>query len=255
MRQALLIGTFAALWLPLGQQGYLYAEWPVLALGGGMAILFALAATRSEPGAARWPDAAVLLLVLAIYMLHQFEEHGVDLLGRHYAFEASINAMLGPQLGCPAGAPCPFDPQTLYLVNTIGVWWLLASVIAVGGASPVAAIMAVSIMPVNGLIHLGAALGERAYNPGLATAILLFLPLGIGATARLARAHRVPTRVVAAALMYGAVLHLLIAAGIAAVFRGWIGPAGYGLALFAAASLPLATALWGRGALRSRSIR
>lgn len=246
----LVAGIFAALWLPLGQQGYLWAAWPEMALGAGCAILLALAVLRPGPGAGRRSAQAVLLLVLAVYMLHQFEEHGVDLLGQHYVFEAAINAILGPGLGCAPNAQCPFDPQTIYLVNTIAVWWVLASVIAAGAGAPAADLMAVSVMPVNALTHIGAALGQLGYNPGLATAVLLFLPVGIGATVWLARVHDVPTRIVAVSLLYGAALHLLIAAGIAAVVWGWIGPTGYGLALFAAASVPALLTLNRRSALQ-----
>lgn len=229
--------VFAALWLPLGQLGYLYGDWPDMALGGGFACLFSLALLA--PGASDRPDRVVLLLVLGTYMLHQFEEHGVDLLGQTYAFEAAINGIVGPWLGCPAGAVCPFDPQTLYLVNTILVWWLIASVAVLGRGSPLPELMAVSIMTVNMMTHIGSAILLREYNPGLGTALVLFLPVGVGATLWIVRRHKVAPWTVPVSLLYGIGLHLLIVAGIAAVYEGWIGPAGYGLILFAAASVPV----------------
>jgi hypothetical protein len=228
--------VFALLWLPLGQLSYLYAEWPKMALGGGVATLFALAVLVSRYDVA---PRSVLLLVLACYLIHQFEEHGVDLLGQEFAFEGAINGILGPVVGCQSDVLCPFDPQTLYLVNTTLVWWLIASVIAAGAGAPVAALMAIAIMTVNAWTHIVGAVVLQAYNPGLATAIVVFLPVGIGATVWFARRYAVPRRTVILTVLYGVALHLLLAAGIFGVFAGWYGPGFYGLILFLAATPPM----------------
>jgi hypothetical protein len=233
-----LLAIFALLWLPFGQQDYLYAAWPLLALGGGVAILFTLALLRPAGTSSQKRAQIILLTVLACYLLHQFEEHGVDLKGGEYAFIDAINAQIGPRFGCEPGSLCPFDPQGIFLVNTILVWWLLASVAVVGGRSVLADLMAVSVMTVNALTHIGAALAQGAYNPGLATALVLFVPVGIGASWMLVRLEKGRGLSVVLATLYGVLLHLILLAGIWLVFRQIISPAIYGLLMFAAASLP-----------------
>lgn len=238
---AALLLAFGALWLPLGQGAFVYGEWPQLALGGAVFGLFAVCVARSS--GTRRPERLLMLLVLAVYMLHQFEEHGVDLEGRYFAFEATINGVLGPLLGCPANVPCPFDPQTLFLANSILVWWLVASVAAAGAGDGFADLMAVSMMTVNAAAHIGDAVAAGAYNPGLGSAVLLFLPVGIGGTIWIVRRFAVPAWQVAASLLYGAALHVILVLGIVAHHRGWIGAFGYGLPMFAAASIPAALTL------------
>lgn len=238
---AAVVLVFGALWLPLGQQAFVYGEWPQFALGG--ALFGLLAVSVAWGSGTRRPERLILLAILAVYMLHQFEEHGVDLEGRYFAFEATINGIFGPLLGCPANLPCPFDPQTLFLVNSILVWWLIASVAAAGAGYGFADLMAVSIMTVNAATHIGAALTTGAYNPGLGSAVLLFLPVGIAATVWIVRRFAVPAWQVVASLLYGAALHATLALGIVAHQRGWIGAFGYGVLLFAAASIPAALTL------------
>ena len=67
----------------------------------------------------------------------------------------------------------------IFLINVPGVWgviavslWLAVSV-NIGFAS-----IAVYLLLVNAVIHIAHAMFFRSYNPGLGTAILLFLPVG-----------------------------------------------------------------------------
>jgi hypothetical protein len=54
--------------------------------------------------------ASVLALLWPMYLVHQFEEHGVDVLGRPYAFLAELCSGLGHHdlLNCPADAAVLF---------------------------------------------------------------------------------------------------------------------------------------------------
>jgi hypothetical protein len=207
---AVFVAVFVLVWAPLGQRGYLETEWPYLGLAGAAALAFATAATagRAEGLTSR---SAVLLLVLALYLVHQFEEHGIDLTGQRFAFETVMNAMVGARFGCAGSAPCPFNPQNIFLINTTLVWWALALLLVVGARSLLADLCGVSIMFVNALTHIAAAAATGAYNPGLATSLALFLPGSVFAAWALARTYRTGlSQAVPGALLYGVALHVLL---------------------------------------------
>ena len=69
-------------------------------IGGGAAVvllilLFGTRLLQSELGASRWYDRVWLSwLALAIYLLHNVEEYGVDVFGRMTQFPAEICSVL-----------------------------------------------------------------------------------------------------------------------------------------------------------------
>lgn len=77
----------------------LLSDWPFIALLAGIPLIYELlkppssslsADTRVQP---RWSSLLNdknwwMRAALPIYLLHQFEEHGYDFLGRRYAFQA-----------------------------------------------------------------------------------------------------------------------------------------------------------------------
>lgn len=94
-----------------------------LGLGAaGFPVIAGLALRPAGPVSAR--DLALALPI--VYLVHQFEEHGVDTRGRRHAFMASANAFLGPAVGCAPGTPCPLGSEAIYWANTMLVWWPLA---------------------------------------------------------------------------------------------------------------------------------
>ena len=79
---ALLVGTYFLANAFLG-------PWP--ASKAGTAIRSEEKPTRSYDWLYRTRDIAwYKQIALPVYMVHQFEEHGIDLLGRHYAFQAIL---------------------------------------------------------------------------------------------------------------------------------------------------------------------
>ncbi|MDQ2786451.1 MAG: HXXEE domain-containing protein [Chloroflexota bacterium] len=112
-------------------------------------------------GLATW----LAFLLLPVYMIHQYEEHA------HGAFKAEIVRML------PGVAPT--IDRVILVVNILGVWVVYTLVVYLayylhGAIGLVAAYIAVA----NGLLHIGIALKQRRYNPGLGTGVSLFLPVG-----------------------------------------------------------------------------
>lgn len=122
-----------------------------------------------------WSLAETLVyLCLPVYMIHQLEEHDAD------RFRQFINRVIGH------GRDVLTTP-TVFVVNVIGVWgvtalsiWLTRSVAAGWG------LIAAYLVLINAVLHLVQGLVLRRYNPGLITAVVLFLPLGAGLLVELA---------------------------------------------------------------------
>lgn len=137
-------------------------------------------------------------LHLPVYMLHQFEEHDRD------RFRIFFNQTVGQ--GHEA-----LTRLAVFVTNVPGVWLvLLGAIYAASEVHPGWALIAVYLVGVNALVHIAHAVLFRRYNPGLATAVLLFMPLGGYTWALLHQAHaaRPLQHVVAAGLAVG--IHVAI---------------------------------------------
>jgi hypothetical protein len=113
-------------------------------------------------------ELAVFLLI-PIYMLHQYEEHADD------RFRLFVNKMLGD------GAPL-LTRLDVFVINVPGLWGTFALIFTLvvtvhAGFGLVAAYTTL----INALVHVAQAIRTRRYNPGLATAVVLFVPASIWA--------------------------------------------------------------------------
>lgn len=117
----------------------------------------------------------LVFLQLPVYMLHQYEEHA------HGAFRAYINQFV-------AGGRDALTNTAIFWINIGGVWVmdLIVLYLAVY-ITPALGLIAVYLTLLNGLLHIGMALGARRYNPGLWTSLVLFLPASLYALTVLAR--------------------------------------------------------------------
>lgn len=113
-----------------------------------------------------WPLAMTLVfLQLPIYMIHQYEEHDAD------RFRNFTTQLLGKGKEI-------FTSRAIFIINIPGVWGtnllsiLLAYYVDIGFG-----LIGVYLTLLNALAHIGQSIGTRGYNPGLVTAIVLFLPL------------------------------------------------------------------------------
>jgi Protein of unknown function with HXXEE motif len=133
--------------------------------GGFLAGILLLALL---PELARDWSAALLavFLQLPIYMLHQYEEHDGD------RFRRFVNEKLG-------GGREVLSPPAVFIINVPGVWgvnavsYYLAADVSLGYG-----LIGVYLTLVNAVVHILGAVVTRAYNPGLWTALFLFLPVG-----------------------------------------------------------------------------
>lgn len=113
----------------------------------------------------------LVFLQLPVYMLHQLEEHDDD------RFRRFINDMIG-------GGREVLSRGAVFVINVPGVWGVnLLSILLAFSLDLGFGLIAVYLTLINGLVHLAQAVRLRRYNPGLITAVLLFLPVGGSALA------------------------------------------------------------------------
>lgn len=131
--------------------------------GGALAgILLLVLAPLVMPGLGL--AGGLAYLALALYMLHQLEEHDAD------RFRLYVNTKI-------AKGRAGLSLADVFVINVVGVWayfalalWLTMTL------SPGWALMPGWLMLVNAIAHVGPAIARRDYNPGLWSAIVLFLP-------------------------------------------------------------------------------
>lgn len=138
-------------------------HWVVAALLGGLLLVALTPAVAHD-----WPIWLVLTwLQMPAYMLHQVEEHAGD------RFRLFVNARIG-------GGREALTPLDIALINLPGVWGVNATALTLAVfLHPGAGLVAVYLTLVNAVVHVVAALVQRASNPGLVTAVLVFLPLSV----------------------------------------------------------------------------
>lgn len=224
--------------------------WPYLGLAGALALAVLLASDRlcSDRKASRWRDPVWLAWAGTwIYLVHQFEEHGIDAEGGAYAFRGFMCASLG--FASPASCPVPFSFITS--VNIAAVWLAGPAAALLGRRWPALALSFFSIPFVNAIAHLAPAALAGAYNPGVVTSIVLFLPLSLWAFHVALGRRDLGWRAVIATIAAGFVLHAILMGSLMAYVQGLIGvvaldaiqivnPAIAGLIVFLATRRPAA---------------
>jgi hypothetical protein len=114
-----------------------------------------------------WDLALILVfLQLPVYMLHQLEEHDDD------RFRRFINDLIG-------GGRDVLTKGAVFVINVPGVWGVnLVSILLAFFLDLGFGLIGIYLTLINGLVHLAQALRLKRYNPGLITAVFLFLPVG-----------------------------------------------------------------------------
>jgi hypothetical protein len=141
----------------------LIVHWVASALFMGVALL-ALAPLVVATWA--WP-LALIYLHSPLYMLHQVEEHTDD------RFRSFVNRRV-------FGGIEALTTEAVLWINLPGVWGInLAALYAGALAGSGWGLAAPYLMVVNAIGHIGIGVRLRGYNPGLVSAMVLFLPLGL----------------------------------------------------------------------------
>jgi hypothetical protein len=150
--------------------------WAGLAISAVLLVLlFATNVFRSSTGS-RWRDPVWLAwLAPASYMLHQFEEYGIDALGVRFAFPDTLCAAVGM-----APYPACGLPHAVFVAINIPVVWMAGFACALlSRRFRFVGLGLYAIHFTNALSHLGVGLATRSYNPGMLTAGLILLPLSL----------------------------------------------------------------------------
>ena len=196
--------------------------WPWIGLGAG-SLLFVLLTTnalRSDPSVSRWRDIGWLTwAAVCAYLLHQFEEHGIDALHRVYAFRG----VLCTEIGFGDAATCPVPVAFITAVNIAAVWIAGPLSALLAPRWPVIGLSFFAIPATNLFAHVVPALAEQSYNPGLVTALALFLPLSLLAFAAAITRYHLGIRAVLATLFAGGVVHALLMGSLLSYVNGRFG--------------------------------
>ncbi|QFR31932.1 HXXEE domain-containing protein [Ancylobacter sp. TS-1] len=187
----------------LSLRNWLAGHWVA---GAGFMAAALLAATPLLAALAPLP---LLLLFLHSpgYMIHQVEEHTGD------RFRRFANArVFGGREGLSTPAVLVINVGAVWLINLAALYAALAWGAGYGLVAPYA-------MLVNALTHLGARVRLGVYNPGLATAVALFLPLSLATLIVIGMEPEVGWRFHAAGLAGAVLLHLAIVAHVALRLR------------------------------------
>ena len=174
---------------------WIFANW---FYAGAVAAAFLLALVPLLAGVWSLPLLSVYLL-LPIYMIHQVEEHYGD------RFRTFFNRVLG-------GGREVLTHFAVVVINVVGVWLVfLLTLYAAWFGGIGFGLIATYTMLVNALLHVGPAIKLRGYNPGLVSAIILFVPFGLMALVSVSGAPGVTVvdhvmGIIAAVLIPGAIM-------------------------------------------------
>ncbi|MEM9190333.1 MAG: HXXEE domain-containing protein [Myxococcota bacterium] len=208
----LLVAVFAVLWIPVGQHGFLYPHWMKVGTFLAPFLLFTAAAFRADHAPSWSKDLTVLsLLMLVAYIVHQFEEHWIDLYGNEYAFHGSVNQLLQEVTGTESE---PLTPAGIFVINTSLVWLVGALAIWRGENHVFPALAMAAIIVVNAVAHIALGVAGLEYNPGLLTSIVVFLPIGGYVYRRVLRDGLAPPGQVAASILWGVLAHVIMVGGL-----------------------------------------
>lgn len=216
--------------------------WPWLGAALAAVLLALLFGTRlfQVPGTpSRWHDTAWLaVLSIPLYMVHQVEEHGVDLYGATYAFRGALCA----QLGYPDPTACPIPVSFITAVNVGSVWGATVLAAVFGRRNPLVALSAYGIPLVNAIAHIAETIRGLHYNPGVLTGTLLFLPVSLWAlhAGRLSGIGRLGLASIVAG---GVLVHAVLMGSLLAYLHGLIGEGLLAAIQIANAFVPLAVVM------------
>jgi hypothetical protein len=194
--------------------------WPWIGLGFAviLAVLLATDLLRGDVAVPRWRDLRWLsFLAVVVYMVHNVEEYGIAANGMMHAFPDSLCEILGqsPYPGCGI-------PPVFYLFVNLPLVWVAGPLAALlSRRYRLAGLFLWGVIGVNAMVHIVPAIVQREYDPGLLTAVILFVPL-TAMTAVAAIGERGPylRRAGAMILATGGLLHAVLAGTALLYLRG-----------------------------------
>lgn len=176
-----------------------------------------------DENSSRWPVDIGLMacLLAAAYLVHQVEEHWVDLLGREYPLYDYLNELIANLFGSEKYGI--LDRRGIFYINAGMVWTAGFLAILVAPKRPFPTLAMSGVMFVNAVAHVINAVLSTSYNAGLATSLVVFLPLSIIFFFGMYRASKASTPHILVALLWGFLAHVILFAGLfASVVHGLV---------------------------------
>jgi hypothetical protein len=184
-----------------------------------LAFMFGSDKLRSDLSVSRWCDLTWLSWAAATaYLLHNAEEYAIDLTGQVYAFPAAMCA----NFGYGPYPECPVPPIFFTAVNVPMFWFVGPTAALLSRRHPLVGLTLYSVISTNALVHIGGALATGTYNPGLLTAVLVFVPLSAWVVHALFGKAGLSYKAVAFLVILGVAAHAALAGPIFALKAGAI---------------------------------
>jgi hypothetical protein len=197
-------------------------NWPWIGAGAVVVLLVLLLGTerlRSDLTRSRWRDPVWLAwLAVPIYMIHNVEEYGIDLLGRRHEFPDALCTTL--KLG--AYPACPVPPAFFLAVNLSLIWVAAPLAGFLSRRHPLVGFTFYGLLFTNGITHIAPMVLGRGYNPGALTAVTLFLPGFFWVASQSFGPGQIPRLGLGAIVGAGALVHLVLMGSIFAFIGGMI---------------------------------
>lgn len=179
---------------------FISANWqkslPVLSMIG---LILWVTLFRHDPTS----EQAIFAALLVIYMLHQIEEHlwpgGFRQFTNAHVFESGNDDW-------------PVDAGGVALVNIGYVWLPVAAAAVLPQALRWLGLAWIALTLVNAIIHVATSIRCRGYNPGVVTAVFLFLPFTIWVLMHEASRGSLSSGEIGLLVLLGVLLHAPVAA-------------------------------------------
>ena len=206
---------FFMLWAPLGQYNFLIENWMKIGIYAVPFIIFIFFSCRTEQTDAIFSDTKLMSVVLLVaYIIHQFEEHWIDVFGNQYAFYEYFNTLFLSVLGAQDSSVIILSREAIFLINTSLVW--LVGVVAIWRSPkhlfPLLAMN--GIVLVNAISHIFPGIFKQSYNPGLLTAIVIFLPMAIAFYRKVLFTNPGAKLQVIASIVWAILAHVILITGL-----------------------------------------
>jgi len=202
--------------------GWFDLAWPWIGLGFAvvLGILLATNLLRGDRAMPRWRDPRWLsFLAVVVYLVHNVEEYGISATGVAHAFPNSLCGFLGQ----PDYPGCGIPP-VFYLAVNLPLVWVAGPLAAVlSRRFPLAGLTLWGVIGVNAIVHIVPAIARQEYDPGLLTAVVLFVPLtGMVAVAVMGPRGSYRKRAGLALLAAGLLMHAVLAGSVLLFLQGAI---------------------------------
>jgi hypothetical protein len=145
-------------------------------------------------------------MAMVAYLLHNVEEYGLDALGRWHSFPDQFSI----RFGLP-GYPDNPIPTAYWLSVNITLFWIAAPLAALlSRRHPIVGLAMYSVVFTNALVHLAPFAMGTGYNPGVLSAIVVFLPLSAWVGYACFGKGRLSYKVMALIIFAGVLLHAIL---------------------------------------------